>query len=489
MGFERGFLEYERIEPETTPVKERVKNFKEYFKTLTDDQVKIQAGRCMDCGTPYCMYECPLHNTIPDVNDFACKGQFQKALNVLSSTNPFPDFTGRLCPALCEEGCTLGLHRQSVGIKSIERKICEYAFEHGLVHAELTLNRSFKKVAIVGSGPAALACAQGLARRGHNVTVYEKNDKAGGLLRYGIPDFKLPKEILDRRLSMLEGEGINFKTGVRIGKADPGEKGVFCNGASELPGSELLSRYDAVVLCPGSEVPRDLKIAGRDLKGVHFALEFLIAQNLEIQGRGENPIDVAGKKVVVIGGGETASDCIGTAIRKGASSVTQLDYHDELPESVDPMTSWPDWKRIKRTSPSQEEGCTRLFSTNTTSFVGKDGRLAGITTQKVKWAPGHRFDGIPGTEGALDADVALIAMGYSHPSAALAREFSLDTDARGNIKAVYEGDDAFRTSNPKVFAAGDGRRGQSLVVWAIAEGARCAEAVDRALRSVSHARA
>ena len=341
MGFERGFLEYERIEPETTPVKERVKNFKEYFKTLTDDQVRIQAGRCMDCGTPYCMYECPLHNTIPDVNDFACKGQFQKALNVLSSTNPFPDFTGRLCPALCEEGCTLGLHRQSVGIKSIERKICEYAFDHGLVHAELTLNRSFKKVAIVGSGPAALACAQGLARRGHNVTVYEKNDKPGGLLRYGIPDFKLPKEILDRRLSVLEGEGIAFKTGVRVGKADPGEKGVFCNASDEIPGSELLSRYDAVVLCPGSEVPRDLKIAGRDLKGVHFALEFLIAQNLEIQGRGENPIDVAGKKVVVIGGGETASDCIGTAIRKGASSVTQLDYHDELPESVDPMTSWP----------------------------------------------------------------------------------------------------------------------------------------------------
>lgn len=486
MGFERGFLDYERIEPEMTPVKERIRNFKEYFKTLSDDEVKIQAGRCMDCGTPYCMYECPLHNTIPDVNDFACKAQFQKALNVLSSTNPFPDFTGRLCPALCEEGCTLGLHRKSVGIKSIERKICEYAFDHGMVHAELTLHRTFKKIAIVGSGPAALACAQGLARRGHNVTVFEKNDKIGGLLRYGIPDFKLPKEILDRRLSVLEGEGIAFKTGVRVGKADPDEKGVFCNAQSEISGSELLSRFDSVVLCPGSEVPRDLKIKGRELKGVYFALEFLIAQNLEIQGRGVNPIDVSGKKVVVIGGGETASDCIGTAIRKGASQVTQLDYHDELPESVDVMTAWPDWKHIKRTSPSQEEGCVRLFSTNTTSFTGKDGTLSGITTQKVKWAPGHRFEGIAGTGGELDADIALIAMGYSHPSPALAREFSLDTDARGNIKATYEGENAFRTSNPRVFVAGDGRRGQSLVVWAIAEGVRCAEAVDRALMSVSH---
>ena len=487
MGFERGFLEYERVELEATPVAERIQNFNEYHHTLSDDQAKIQSGRCMDCGTPFCMHQCPLHNGIPDFNDFVCNGQYQKALNVLSSTNAFPEFTGRLCPALCEEGCTLSIHRDAVGIKSIERKIAEYAFEHGLIHAEPSSSRSFKKVAIVGSGPAALACAQALSQRGHNVTVFEKNDKAGGLLRYGIPDFKLPKEILDRRLSVMESEGIVFKTGVLVGSKKDIADGVFCNAKETVSAEELKKNYAAVVLCPGSEVPRDLKIDGRGLKGIHYALEFLIAQNLEIQGAGENHIDVAGKNVVVIGGGETASDCIGTAIRKGAKSVTQLDYHDELPESVDVFKSWPYWRNIKRTSPSQEEGCVRLFSTNTTSFVGKNGKLTGITTQKVKWGQGRHFDGIPGTEGAMDCDVALIAMGYSHPSSSLAAEFGLETDERGNIKADYEGDNAFKTSCDKVFAAGDGRRGQSLVVWALAEGRRCAEAVDQYLMQIPHA--
>lgn len=486
MGFERGFLDYERISPEERSVADRIRDFNEYYKTLNDDEARIQSGRCMDCGTPFCMHQCPLHNVIPDFNDFVCHGSYKKALNVLASTNPFPEFTGRLCPALCEEGCTLSLHREAVGIKSVERKIAEYAFEHGYVRAEVCSSRSFKKVAVVGSGPAALACAQVLSQRGHGVTVFEKNDKAGGLLRYGIPDFKLPKEILDRRLSVMISEGVVFKTGTLVGSKEDVEAGVFCNADKTVSPKELLESFDAVVLCPGSEVPRDLKIKGRELKGVYFALEYLIAQNLEIQGAGENPIDVAGKNVIVIGGGETASDCIGTAIRKGAKSVTQLDYHDELPTSVDTLKTWPDWRKIKRTSPSQEEGCVRIFSTDTTSFTGKNGKLTGITTRKVKWGEGHHFEGIEGTDGAMEADIALIAMGYSRPSQALAEKFGIKSDKRGNLQAAYEGDNAFATEVEKVFVAGDGRRGQSLVVWALAEGCRCAEAVDRYLMQIPH---
>lgn len=487
MGFERGFLDYERVTPEERSVAERIQDFNEYYKTLSDENAKIQSGRCMDCGTPFCMHQCPLHNGIPDFNDFVCHGSYTKALNVLASTNPFPEFTGRLCPALCEEGCTLSIHRNAVGIKSVERKIAEYAFEHGFIRADVCSSRTFKKVAIVGSGPSALACAQALTQRGHSVTVFEKNDKAGGLLRYGIPDFKLQKEILDRRLSVMESEGIVFKTGTLVGTKEDLDAGVFCNADKFVTPQELMQEFNAVVLCPGSEVPRDLKIKGRELKGVYYALEFLIAQNLEVQGAHENPIDVAGKNVVVIGGGETASDCIGTAIRKGAKSVTQLDYHDELPTSVDVLKAWPQWRKIKRTSPSQEEGCVRIFSTNTTAFTGKNGKLSGITTQKVKWGEGHHFEGIAGTEGAMDADVALIAMGYAHPSVALAKKFGIETDTRGNLKACYEGDNAFATNVEKVFVAGDGRRGQSLVVYALAEGCRCAEAVHQYLMNIPHA--
>ena len=329
--------------------------------------------------------------------------------------------------------------------------------------------------------------AHGNAGKTPSIETAAQLNEAIAAFRNDFPDFKLPKEILDRRLSVMESEGIVFKTGVLVGSKKDIADGVFCNAKETVSAEELKKNYAAVVLCPGSEVPRDLKIDGRGLKGIHYALEFLIAQNLEIQGAGENRIDVAGKNVVVIGGGETASDCIGTAIRKGARSVTQLDYHDELPESVDVFKSWPYWRNIKRTSPSQEEGCVRLFSTNTTSFVGKNGKLTGITTQKVKWGQGRHFDGIPGTEGAMDCDVALIAMGYSHPSSSLAAEFGLETDERGNIKADYEGDNAFKTSCDKVFAAGDGRRGQSLVVWALAEGRRCAEAVDQYLMQIPHA--
>lgn len=484
MGFERGFLDYDRIEPAHRKVSERIKDFREYTASLSDEEVKIQAGRCMDCGIPFCMNQCPLHNIMPDFNQFACEGDFLRAYSVLSSTNNFPEFTGRLCPALCEDGCTLGIHRKQVGIKSIERKIAEYAFDHGMVKAVCNLYRSFKKVAVVGSGPAALACAQQLSRLGHNVTVYEKNDKIGGLLRYGIPDFKLPKEILDRRLAQLELEGISFRTSVMVGKRKNLEKGIHCDATTEISGQELLAQYDAVVLAPGSEVPIDLRLPGRDLSGIHYALDFLIAENREINGAGENPIRVKNKKVVIIGGGDTAADCVGVAVRKGAAEVTEIELAPELPESVNLDLVWPDWRRIKRPAPSLEEGCNRIFSTNTTAFKGVKGHVTALQVQQVKWE-GRKFAAVSGTEKELKADIVLLAIGYSRTSEGLPEEFGLDKDQRGNIKAAFEGPEAFRTSNPKVFAAGDGRRGQSLVVHAIADGRRCAAAVNRYLREAA----
>ncbi|MBO6258369.1 MAG: glutamate synthase subunit beta [Succinivibrio sp.] len=482
MGFENGFIDFERIEPATRPVSERTGDFREIIGTLSDDEVKIQAGRCMDCGIPFCMHKCPLHNAMPDYNQFTCEAEFKKAYNVLASTNNFPEITGRICPAPCEEACTLGIHRKSVGIRSIEKKVVEYAFEHGFVKAVSTTARSFKKVAVIGSGPAGLSCAQQLTRLGHKVTVIEKNDKIGGLLRYGIPDFKLPKDVLDRRLAQMELEGVTFITSTMVGNKEKLEKGIRNDATHVVTAEELLNNYDAVVLAPGSETPRDLSLPGRDLKGIHFALEFLIAQNRENNGDGDNPISVRDKKVVVIGGGETASDCIGVAIRKGAASVTQIDYHDELPQQVDILKVWPDLRRIKRTSTSQQEGCTRIFSTNTTAFNGKD-KISSVSTVKITWQPGHKFTAVEGSEEVVDADIVLIAMGYAHPSIPLIEEFKLETDERGNIRADFSGELAFATSNAKVFAAGDGRRGQSLVVHAIAEGRKCAVSVDRFLNS------
>lgn len=482
MGFPRGFIDFKRIEPQHEPVAERIHNFHEFIATLSDSEAKIQAGRCMDCGIPFCMHACPLHNTMPEFNQAACEGNFSKAFEILEVTNNFPEITGRICPALCEEGCTLSLTDKAVGIKSVERKIADYAFEQGLIKARRSRSPDGKKVAVVGSGPASLACAQDLARLGHNVTVYEKNDGAGGLLRFGIPDFKLSKTLIDRRVRQLEQEGVTFCLSTMVGKASELEAGIYCTATNFVSAEELMEKFDAVVLCPGSEVPRDLPLEGRKLPGIYFALDFLIAQNRENCGVEPNPIDVAGKKVVVIGGGETASDCIGTSIRKGAASVTQLDYHEKLPEKVDPFDNFPYWKQKFRTSTSQEEGCTRLFACNTERFCGTD-KLTGVDTCQVKWGPHRKITKLEGTEGHIDADIALIAMGYSHPASGLVKAFGLATDKRGNIAAPTDGDNAYVTSNPKVFAAGDGRRGQSLVVFALHEGKQCALAVDKYLRS------
>lgn len=480
MGFERGFIDFKRIEPAHQSVPERIKHFNEFISVLPDKDAQVQAGRCMDCGIPFCSHACPLHNVMPEINQAVCEGRMSRAYELLETSNNFPEITGRICPALCEEGCTLSLIDKAVGIKSVERKISEYAFEHGLVKARRAEKLTGRKVGIVGSGPAALACAQELARLGHLVTVFEKNDSPGGLLRYGIPDFKLSKGLIDRRIRQLEQEGVTFRCSTLVGGSEL-ESGVHSDAQFHISAEEMLASFDAVVLCPGSEVPRDLPLPGRDLKGIHFALEFLIAQNRENNGSGTNPIDVKGKHVIVIGGGETASDCIGTSIRKGAASVTQLDYHEKLPEQVDAFTNFPYWKAKFRTSTSQEEGCTRLFACNTTRFCG-EGTITGVDTVQVKWGPGRKITPLEGTEGHVRADVALIAMGYAHPSSALASAFGLETDRRGNIKAELSGPEAFKTSAPKVFAAGDGRKGQSLVVYALKEGRDCAAAVDQYLR-------
>ncbi len=482
MGFARGFLEIERQDPSKEPVEVRIKHFNEFISAFSDKTAINQAGRCMDCGIPFCSHACPLHNVMPEINQAVCEGNFALAYQLLSCSNNFPEITGRICPALCEEGCTLSLTNKAVSIKGIERKIADWAFAQGLVKAHSAEVKTGKKVAIVGSGPAALACAQELVRLGHQATIFEKNDRAGGLLRYGIPDFKLSKTLIDRRVRQLEREGVEFRLSTLVGNKTL-EAGVHNDATQVVSADELLAQFDAVVLCPGSEVPRDLKLDGRELKGIYFALDFLIAQNRENNGDEANPIDVHGKQVVVIGGGETASDCIGTAIRKGATKVTQLDYHEKLPESVEVTDYFPYWQPKLRTSTSQQEGCTRRFACSTTKFTGK-GTVDGVDTVQVKWGPKRKITPLPGTEDHIAADIVLIAMGYAHPSAALVQAFDLKTDARGNVLAPLDGENAYRTSHPRVFAAGDGRKGQSLVVYALSEGRQCAQQVDTYLRTL-----
>lgn len=514
MANERAFLEVDFVPEQHESVDSRVKHFNEFIATLSDAEAKTQASRCMDCGIPFCQHRCPLHNDMPDFNRLVAAGRWQEAYYTLSATNDFPEITGRICPALCQESCCLGLYRdKEVGIKSIERKIIEYAYANGLTqsHKEITYNG--KKVAIVGSGPAALSAAMMLNRLGCRVTVFEKMDKLGGLLRYGIPDFKLSKEVLDRKIKQMMQEGITFKTSTLVlGTEAPAAEAAAAAAGATAPApaieldtgihsdhkevvtlSALKAQYDAVVLAIGSETPRDLKLQGRELKGIHFALDFLIAQNKENQGQGLNPIEVKGKKVVVIGGGETASDCIGVAIRKGAASVTQLDYHEELPESVNVRDVWPHARHIKHTSTSQEEGCTRLFATNTTSFSGGDtsessDRVKYVHTVKVKWGAGRKITSLKGTESKLEADVVLIAMGYSHPSLKEFEGAALERDERQNFKATTQGAQAYQSSDPQVFVAGDCRKGQSLVVYALAEGRECALSVYRHLCPIEFAR-
>ena len=482
MGKTTGFMEYERIEEGYKPVGERLKHYKEFVIGLDADQAKIQGARCMDCGTPFCNNGCPVNNIIPDFNDLVYHQDWQNAITVLHSTNNFPEFTGRICPAPCEAACVANINGDAIGIKSIEHAIIDRAWAEGWVKPQPAKVKTGKKVAIVGAGPAGLAAAQQLARVGHEVTVFEKNDKVGGLLRYGIPDFKLDKGHIDRRVKQLEAEGITFRTNVVVGEWPKGSK--VTNWAKETVSAESLKAdFDAVLLTGGSEQSRDLPIPGRELSGIHFAMELLPQQNKVNDGgkvKEKDLIRADGKHVIVIGGGDTGSDCVGTSNRHGAASVTQFEVMPQPPEQENKPLVWPYWPLKQRTSSSHEEGCVREFAISTKEFVGKDGKVTGLKTVHVEFKDGKLVE-IPGTEKEYKADLVLLAMGFVNPVASVLDSFGVAKDARGNIKATTEIDGGYRTSVDKVFAAGDMRRGQSLVVWAIREGRQAARAVDEFL--------
>ena len=479
MGKPTGFLEYQRLSEAYEPVAERLKKYKEFVLRLSDEQAAVQGARCMDCGIPFCNNGCPVNNIIPDWNDLVYRGQWKEAIEVLHSTNNFPEFTGRICPAPCEAACTLNINADAVGIKSIEHAIIDKAWEEGWVQPRPAAAKSGKKVAVVGSGPAGLAAAQQLARVGHDVTVFEKSSRIGGLLRYGIPDFKMEKGLIDRRMAQMEAEGVRFRAGVIVGAETTGPG--IANDAQEFVSAEALQKdFDAVVLAAGSEVPRDLPVPGRDLAGVHFALEFLIPQNKAVAGDGPNPISAEGKHVVVIGGGDTGSDCVGTSNRHGAASVTQFELMPMPPEEENKALTWPYWPIKMRTSSSHEEGCERDFAVATKEFFGKDGRVTGLKAVRLEWKDG-RMSEVAGSEFEVKADLVFFAMGFTNPLGKLLEAFGVEKDARGNAKASTDGAGCYATSAPKVFAAGDVRRGQSLVVWAIREGRQCAREVDQYL--------
>ncbi len=464
MGKITGFLEFERNDRHYQPVEERIKHWGEFVLPLPEEENKKQAARCMDCGIPYCHTGCPVNNQIPDWNDLVYRGNWQEAARNLHSTNNFPEVTGRICPAPCEASCTLNLDDNPVTIKTIECAIADRAFEQGWVKPEPPLLRTGKKVAVVGSGPAGMACAQQLARVGHDVQVFEKHAKAGGQLRYGIPDFKMEKHHVDRRVAQMEAEGVTFHYGAHVGV--------------DLPAEKLLAEYDALVLAGGAEEARDLPIPGRELKGIHFAMDFLPQQNRRVSGEpapaGE-PILAGGKRVVVIGGGDTGSDCIGTSFRQGALSVVNFEIMPQPPLSENKLLTWPEWPLKLRTSPSHEEGAERDFAVLTSKFSGANGAVKKLHCVRVD----GRIKPIPGTEFEIDADLVLLAMGFVHPvHEGMIASLGLELDQRGNVKADTL---AYQSSNPKVFAAGDIRRGQSLVVWAIREGRQAAHAVDKFL--------
>ena len=488
MGKITGFMEYERLEEGYRPVRERLKHYREFVIGLDDAQAKVQAARCMDCGTPFCNNGCPVNNIIPDFNNLVYAQDWQDALEVLHSTNNFPDFTGRICPAPCEAACTLNIDKSPVGIKSIEHAIIDRGWENGWVKPQVAAQKTGKKVAVVGGGPAGMAAAQQLARAGHSVTVFEKNDRVGGLLRYGIPDFKLEKSHIDRRIEQMQAEGVEFRTGVVVGDW-PADSKVTNWARDSISARQLQKDFDAVLLTTGSEQSRDLPVPGRALDGVHFAMEFLPQQNKVNAGdKLAKQLRADGKHVIVIGGGDTGSDCVGTSNRHGAASVTQFELLPQPPEEENRPLTWPYWPLKLRTSSSHDEGCTREFAIATKEFVagtGKDkGRVVAVKTVRLEWQDGKPTE-VPGSEETLPADLVLLAMGFVHPVPAVLQAFGVEADARHNARATTEEQGGYVTSVPGVFAAGDVRRGQSLVVWAIREGRQAARAVDQFLMGAS----
>ncbi len=475
MGLPTGFLEIARQDRPYETVESRLKTWKEFVLPLAADEVGKQGARCMDCGVPFCHNGCPVNNLIPDWNDLVRRGKWREALETLHSTNNFPEFTGRICPAPCEASCTLNIDDNPVTIKSIECAIVDRGWDEGWIVPQPAARRTGKRVAVVGSGPAGLACAQQLARAGHAVTLFEKSDRVGGLLRYGIPDFKMEKHLIDRRIRQMEAEGVEFRTGVEVG--------------ATISVKSLLEGYDAVAMTGGAEWPRDLQVPGREFDGIHYAMDFLTQQNKRVAGDDESraaprgTLSAKGKHVVVIGGGDTGSDCVGTSNRHGAASVTQLEVMPQPPEKEDKALTWPDWPLKMRTSSSHEEGCERDFAVMTKRALGEGGKLRALECVRVEWAKGD--DGrmamreVPGSAFELRADLVLLAMGFVGPrKPGMIEQAGVTLDGRGNVLANTTD---YRSSVPKLFAAGDMRRGQSLVVWAIREGRQCARAIDESL--------
>ena len=474
MGNPTGFLEIDKKERNYEDPKDRLKHFKEFIVPLTNEEVSKQGSRCMDCGIPYCHQGCPVNNLIPDWNDLVYKHEWKKALDTLHSTNNFPEFTGRICPAPCEAACTLNLTDNPVSIKTIECSIVDYGWEKGWIKPQLPKKHTDKKVAIIGSGPAGLACAQQLARLGHGVVVFEKNERIGGLLRIGIPDFKMEKTLIDRRMAQMQSEGVQFKTNSEIG--------------NNISTNQITDNFDAVSVCIGSEVPRNLEVKGRNLKGIHFAMDFLSQQNDMVAGKTISKdilISAKGKKVLVIGGGDTGSDCVGTSNRQGATSVHQLELLPQPPVNENKQLTWPNWPMKLRTSTSHQEGCERQWSILTKSFEGNEnGEVTKLICVEVEWKKSEdgsmKMIEVEDSEFEIEADLVLLAMGFVHPiHEGLVNNLSLKLDQRGNVEAD---EISFKTSSDKVFVAGDCRRGQSLVVWAISEGRKCAERIDNFLK-------